>query len=229
MSEDLAKLFAYATEEATRAIAYYAAKRAPKKLGARVLRLGAIFATTVAALIPVFSQIFEKAGKPIIAPAWSTVAAGIAVLFILLDKFWGFTGAWVRFMVTEQALGEALTAFRIDWESKKLAWGGTEPSQGQVREMIAESKAFFGTDSQNRAARNQHVGDGVPGGRHPARTSSQGRSQGRRNGEPLTFICLRGLCCGQLTTADLPGGGGRGLLCGRSGNPRHYVSRRSGH
>lgn len=143
MSEDLAKLFAYATEEATRAIAYYAAKRAPKKLGARVLRLGAIFATTVAALIPVFSQIFEKAGKPIIAPAWSTVAAGIAVLFILLDKFWGFTGAWVRFMVTEQALGEALTAFRIDWESKKLAWGGTEPSQEQVREMIAESKAFL--------------------------------------------------------------------------------------
>jgi hypothetical protein len=143
LSEELAKLFAYATGEATRAIAYYAAKREPKKLGARVLRLGAIFATTVAALIPVFSQIFERAGKPIIAPAWSTVAAGIAVLFILLDKFWGFTGAWVRFMVTEQVLAEALTAFRINSESKKLAWGGKEPSQEQAREMVAEYQAFL--------------------------------------------------------------------------------------
>lgn len=142
LSEALNKLFDYSIAEAKRAINWYALKRAPKQLWGRILRVGAIFATGVAGVIPVLSQILAQAGKANLAPAWSTVALGIAALLVALDRFWGFTSAWVRFMLAEQALSEALISFQVDWENEKLAWG-TEPTQVHAREMVAQCKTFL--------------------------------------------------------------------------------------
>jgi hypothetical protein len=143
-ADSLSKLSHYSLTEARRAIDWYVAKREPKKTVGRVLRIGAILATAVAGVIPVLSQIFEMDNhQPLIAPAWSTIALGIAALFIAVDRFWGFTSAWARFLIAEQALSEALTAFQIDWEASKLAWGGPEPSPEQAREMIGACKDFL--------------------------------------------------------------------------------------
>ena len=82
-------------------------------------------------------------GRPSIPPGWATVALAIAGLLVLLDRFWGFTSAWVRFMLSQQELGEALRQIDPMWEQDKISWDGPEPTIKQATAMIANCKAFM--------------------------------------------------------------------------------------
>ena len=59
-------------------------------------------------------------------PAWSSVALAIAVAMVGLDRFFGFSSAWARYMATGQAILAALNEFRLDWQqaSSQLVAGG---------------------------------------------------------------------------------------------------------
>jgi low affinity Fe/Cu permease len=59
----------------------------------------------VAGVLPVLSQILDAGSSGIvIQPAWATVALAIAAALIVLDRFFGFSSAWARYMVTGQAI-----------------------------------------------------------------------------------------------------------------------------
>jgi hypothetical protein len=76
----------------------------------------------VAGVLPVLSQIFSAGSSVQIQPAWATVALAIAVALVALDRFFGFSSAWARYMATGQAISAALNQFRLDWQksSRKL-------------------------------------------------------------------------------------------------------------
>jgi SMODS and SLOG-associating 2TM effector domain 2 len=136
-------VFKFVSDEAQRAIAWYLSKKEPKRRGARWLRLLAIVATTVAGLIPLLAQIFTTNGKPHIAPGWASVALVCAVACIGLDRFFGFSSAWMRFLATELQIRNALQAFQLDWEMHKATRQGASPTDEQVQEMLARCKAFL--------------------------------------------------------------------------------------
>jgi hypothetical protein len=140
----LEKVFKYLSGEAQRAIAWYLSKKDPKRMGARFLRFAAIVATTVAGLIPLLAEIYTSNGQPKVSPAWASVALVLAVALIGLDRFFGFSSAWMRFLTTEIQIRTALQAFQLDWEIQRATWKGTAPTDQQMQEMLARCKAFLG-------------------------------------------------------------------------------------
>lgn len=144
LAEPLEQLFTCVVKEANDAIAWYNIRRKPKQYGGQILRVGALLFAAVAGLVPILGEIFQdNEHRPGLAPAWATVALGIAGLLVLLDRFWGFTSAWVRFLLAQQELSNELRNFEFDWAKDKISWAGTEPTVPQATAMIVSSKTFI--------------------------------------------------------------------------------------
>jgi low affinity Fe/Cu permease len=98
----------------------------------------------VAGVLPVFSQIFGAGSSVVIQPAWATVALAIAVALVALDRFFGFSSAWARYIATGQAISAALNQFTLDWQQSTYEL----PTEGTTREQIAGlldlAKTFLG-------------------------------------------------------------------------------------
>jgi hypothetical protein len=125
-------IYQYVVDAASQAINWYlAAKRSKRRWGQR-LRVGAIVMVAVAGVLPVFSQIFGAGSSVEIQPAWATVALAMAVALIALDRFFGFSSAWARYMATGQAISAALNQFRLDWQQSS----GPPPVDGLTQEII---------------------------------------------------------------------------------------------
>lgn len=115
----LEALFERITEEAESAINWYLRAKRPKKCCAIWLRVGSIASVTVAGIIPILSQMFTVEGRPRIQPAWATVALGVAAALVLLDRFFGFSSGWMRYIATELNLRQLNQEFQLDWEAEK--------------------------------------------------------------------------------------------------------------
>src|ERR1039458_5137150 len=99
-TEPLGLLFDYVATKAEGTIYWYFDKRRPMRLGARIFRGGAVLATAIAGMIPLLSEIcMRKDATRAIHPLWSAVAIAVAATLVLLDKFWGCSSAWVRYMM----------------------------------------------------------------------------------------------------------------------------------
>jgi len=126
--DSLEKVFRHVSGEAYHAIVWYLDKKRPKRIGARALRLGAIVGTTVAGIMPLLAQIYTINGQPRIALAWSSVALVLAVALIGLDRFFGLSSAWMRFLTTEIQIRNTLQTFQLDWEIQRAIWKGMPPT-----------------------------------------------------------------------------------------------------
>ncbi len=142
-TESLEKVFKYVSNEAQKAVDWYLSRKESKRIGARTLRGAVIVATTVAGIIPLISQIYVSNGEPYVSPAWASVALILAGAFILLDRFFGFSSAWMRFLTTEMRIRNALQAFQMDWEIQRASLKGAEPNDDQVQEMLSSCKTFL--------------------------------------------------------------------------------------
>lgn len=120
---------------------WYARKRGSKRSAGRMLRVLAILLTGAAALIPVLSEIFTTDGKPDIAPAWAAIGLGLAATLIALDRFFGFTSAWTRFMVAELHMIQRRHVFEYDWQE---AWVGLgdPPSADDTRRLMGIARNY---------------------------------------------------------------------------------------
>lgn len=139
----LAELVGYATGEAERAIDWYYWKRRRAQRWGRGLRLGAILTSSAAGVTPLLSELIVENGRPAIEPLWAALLLAAAGILVLLDRFWGCTSAWVRYMQAAQEITEALDAFRMDWESHRLLWDGMEVDVEQAQATISRCESFL--------------------------------------------------------------------------------------
>lgn len=121
---------------------YLDAKRA-KRVWAMSLRFFAILMTAAAGILPILQQIYSSPNAPpAIQPAWASVLVALAVLLIGLDRFFGFSSAWIRYITADLQLKQAREAFEIDWQAALASYGANPPSDEQVRAAIALIRAF---------------------------------------------------------------------------------------
>ena len=127
---------------ATDAISWYTSHRGSKKRWAQRLRVGAIFMVAVAGILPVLSQITIQRASLRIDPAWATVALGVAVALVALDRFFGFSSAWARYMTTGQAIAAALNQFRIDWQQTKRRLSQEASTDEQIDQLLGLARGL---------------------------------------------------------------------------------------
>ncbi len=134
----------YVAREAEAAIRWYLRKKDAKRRLARGLQLAAIAATALAGLIPVLAQIYATDGKPDFAPAWASVALLVAAACVGLDRFFGYSTAWMRFLATEMQIRHVLHEFLLDWETRRAVWEGMSDPGAQEAELgLKRCKEFL--------------------------------------------------------------------------------------
>lgn len=132
--ESLQRMADYVAGEAASAIDWYLRKKTGKQWPAKILRSLAIGATALAGLIPMLATIFTDQGVPRIAPAWASVALLVAATCVGLDRFFGYSSGWMRFLTTEMQIRHALHDFLLDWETRRAGWEGQDDPGAQEAE-----------------------------------------------------------------------------------------------
>lgn len=141
--ESLKKIFASLTEKTKGAIRWYQRSRRPKRRGAICLRVSVIVLGTTAGLLPIFAQMFEaKLGKTPFQPAWPAVAVAVAGALLLLDRFFGCTSAWIRYIKAELRLQHLLEEFQLDWQAE-LAVKPRPPDDKKIQRLLDRAKVFL--------------------------------------------------------------------------------------
>jgi hypothetical protein len=136
----LEKVFNYATGEGKAAVAWYGESRKRKKSWVFRLRSGAAAMASIAALLPIASQIFPASQIP---PAWTTVALALGAGFLGIDRYLGLSSGWMRYVKAEQKIARLQQRFQFDWEERQAQIAGP-PESADITELLEIASTFIG-------------------------------------------------------------------------------------
>lgn len=135
-TESLTKVFNHTVGVSEEAQRWYAAKHPSKRSSGRALRLVGLLLGGVGAVLPIISEISSSSsGKPAIAPGWAAVALVLAAGCAILDRFLGFSSAWMRFIVAEQNLERQRRDFEYAWNEARTKVSDP-PSDSDVASLL---------------------------------------------------------------------------------------------
>jgi SMODS and SLOG-associating 2TM effector domain 2 len=129
----IGRLIEYVSHEAQEIISWYLRKKEKKRLGARGTRLFAVLATAAAAVIPLVAQIYPRS----IQPGWASIALVLAAAGIGIDRFFGYSSAWIRYLATEMQIRQALHRFHLAVEAKRAELAGTTPDIDDTQYLLS--------------------------------------------------------------------------------------------
>lgn len=123
------------------AVEWYSKAKRSKKHWAQNIRIASIVIGAAAALLPTIGEMLQKNGK-YFSSGWTTILLGVVGTLLLLDRFFGFSSAWMRYIVAELQLNQILQEFELDWENERSNWQGNIPTKDQINQMLAKVKAL---------------------------------------------------------------------------------------
>lgn len=135
-SASLTKVYDHTMGVSTTAQNWYAAKHPSKRASGRALRLTGLLFLGVGGVLPIISEISSStSGKPTIAPGWAAVALALAAGCGILDRFLGYSSAWMRFILAEQRLERQRRDFEYAW-NELLTKLSNPPTEAAVDELL---------------------------------------------------------------------------------------------
>lgn len=141
LREDLAAIAEYAVSAAEKASTWYFEGRKSRRWWCRTSRFLSVILIGLAGLVPVLVELYPTELR--LRPMHATLCIGLAGVWIGVDRFWGFTSGWVRYLQTGQLLATALDGFRFDLKRDQLEWAGGKPSLAQAQSHLARIRAFL--------------------------------------------------------------------------------------
>jgi hypothetical protein len=139
-------LLAYVEKEAANAIDWYWRSKLWKARLSRWIRLWALIFTACAGLVPIAFYILKDldflsdkvAGT---SGLWSSALVGVAAALLGLDRAFGFSSGWARYVLAATDIRKRLEGFRMDWIAL-TALLGPNPSADQITALIQKAKEF---------------------------------------------------------------------------------------
>jgi len=123
--EGLSDILNYCLKQAKEAETWYMRKRRPKWIWGRILRVASILLLGAGVLIPILAQVYTNDGEPVIAPGWASLALVAAATMVALDRFFGFSTGWARFIETNMKLERLRHDFEFEWQTLQAGAGGS--------------------------------------------------------------------------------------------------------
>ena len=109
------------------------------------LRVVSIVSVTLAGIIPILSPIITNdSGDPRINPIWSSVAVAFGTAALGLDKYFGFSSGWIRYVTSALGVKGWLIEFKFDWELNRAMMISSDKtfSEQELQSMITKCSAF---------------------------------------------------------------------------------------
>lgn len=137
-------LFKYVEGEADKAMAWYWQKKGPKALLSRTIQFSAVVLTALGALIPVAINILRGPLKlgDVDTGLWASLFVGLAAALIGVDRAFGYSSGWARYVLTATTIRKFLEEFRMDWMALS-AKSGTGVNPDQSAAFIARARDFM--------------------------------------------------------------------------------------
>jgi hypothetical protein len=128
------EIYQHAVREANSTIDWYLVSKKPKKTWAQATRLGAILFTAIGGLVPliVATKVLPKFGETDVTQ-FGYIALALAAACVGLDKFFGFSSAWIRYLTTAMTLQKVLQEFQLDWAVICASENGQSPPALEAR------------------------------------------------------------------------------------------------
>jgi hypothetical protein len=133
--EKLDMLYLHVENKAREMIGWYLVHKRTPARWSRVLRFLAIFFAGIGGLCPLlqsFDPLFNKLGY---------VALGLVAGILGFDKFFGFSSAWMRYMLTQIRLQKKFADFQLEW-LKRRSFVDKNLSKEQAQELFGFLQAF---------------------------------------------------------------------------------------
>lgn len=149
LAETLDKIVKSSEAHGVSAIDWYLTKKRRKKNTAIFLRFTVIVATAVAGVLPMFAQLSvaksdaAQSSPWFVEPVWASIALAVAAFMLALDKFFGFSSGWMRFISTEHQIRQALHEFRLDYRIAQASWPSGQPKPEHTHQLLTRCKAFL--------------------------------------------------------------------------------------
>jgi hypothetical protein len=144
LAASLEAVYHWVEDEAIRAAAWYIHEKKWKARWSRALRILAILLATAGAAIP-----FVAANDDSIGFEWGYVFLACAAGAVAMDRFFGFSSAWMRYMTAELAIQQKLQQLQFAWTSMLITRGNRLPSAHEVAaelEKLAGAAAAIGEE-----------------------------------------------------------------------------------
>jgi hypothetical protein len=155
VSAALESLRVYAEHRIDEDWSWYARNKASRSYPSKILRFGAVVLTVLGGLVPLVIALVPE------RPAWGWLAPFSNVRFgqlgylllawagglVLLDRYFGYSTGWMRYIVAMQAIEKSREAFRLDWagltRTLASAKAGSAEQSDVVERMIQRARAVI--------------------------------------------------------------------------------------
>lgn len=138
-------LLTYVEREADKAMAWYWQKKSSKAKRSRMIQFSAVVLTASGAIIPVLVNILKTFVT--LPPTFDTgllasLMVGLAAALIGIDRAFGYSSGWARYVLTATSMRKSLEEFRMDWTAL-YANSSSTPSKEQLAALIGRAKDFI--------------------------------------------------------------------------------------
>jgi hypothetical protein len=134
----LNQLFRWAEQHALTAHDWYIREKKSKSRWSKSLRVLAIASLAVGGLVPIISLASHEA----VDSGWGYVALAVGASFVVADRGFGFSAAWMRYLKTAAALAVEISSRQLEWVKLESALLGQEPTPEQAAERIEFLREF---------------------------------------------------------------------------------------
>lgn len=125
------------------AVEWYYSKKRSKARASQTCRAFAIVFISVGGLIPVLGSVGIISGRFPGLSEWGYAFLGVGASAIALDKFFGFSSGWTRYVLTAQLIQKTIYSFDLDWTKLQSRLGNRAPEQSEVEEFLQMAKNLY--------------------------------------------------------------------------------------
>ena len=149
VESSLQELFDHCIKRGGNAIDWYTSAKSKNRFWARALRMGAIILVAVGGVLPMLSEMVSNGNGPAdpdaigIPPGLSAVAFAVAGMLVILDRFFGYSSAWMRYVLTEAKIQTMLEAFAVGWQMERSSWQAPVPTAEERKKLVQRADVFL--------------------------------------------------------------------------------------
>jgi len=172
LAQPLDKVRLYVVTRCQAAVDWYYTRSRYRRIFCRFFRVAVILLTAFAGLLPLINNLHQTRQidalltalapaastgengatqemirlavyRPLVNPVWSALALALVATLLALDRFYGATSGWIRYLRTAQQLTHTLDTFQVAYETQRLGWGWPEPTPEQAQAALVTMQTFL--------------------------------------------------------------------------------------
>ena len=130
--------------EAATAYEWYWRQKRARRIPSQLIQFSAVTLTALAGLLPILAQVLKNF-RVVLPPDTGPIASlcvGLAAALVGIDKAFGFSTGWVRYVMAATSITKLLQEFRMDWVALQST-ASAPPTAEQQAAMLQRAKSFI--------------------------------------------------------------------------------------